>query len=94
MYSCGPAELKGLDKNTGNQKLQVGVNTESWRLKRNISVIKKNTKELFVKQYIEWSLVRVQNLPEWTFRTVVVIRKDISFDAKSHYRRLFNISLT
>lgn len=28
MYSCGPAELKGLDKNTGHQKLQVGVNTE------------------------------------------------------------------
>lgn len=24
MYSCGPAELKGLDKNTGDQKLQVG----------------------------------------------------------------------
>lgn len=41
MYSCGPAELKGLDKNTGDQKLQVGIHTESWRFKRNISVIKK-----------------------------------------------------
>lgn len=50
MYSCGPAGLKGLDKNTGDQKLQVGINTESWRFKRNISVIKKNTRsgEMFL----------------------------------------------
>lgn len=50
MYSCGPAELKGLDKNTGDQKLQVGINTESWRFKRDISVIKKNTRsgEMFL----------------------------------------------